>query len=216
MFDHAGKGTTVHPLEIILAIAGGYIIGSIPIAYLVTRLITGRDIRRLGTGNVGVMNTIRQAGFPAGMLVFAGEGSKGAAAFGLGRYLAGSDERLILISCLAALIGVNWSVFLGLSGGRGTTLGAFICALLAWKLVLLGAIVWLAVYLALRDSFLATRINILLFPLTAFVATHDLTVAAAAFLAALILLFRHRRDTDDRLQLVTSPATIDPRGERRT
>ncbi len=206
----------MHPLEVVIAISGGYLIGSIPIAYLITRLLTGRDIRTLGTGNVGVMNTIRQAGFPAGMLVFAGEGSKGAAAYGLGRSLAGGDERLILITCLAALVGVNWSIFLGFSGGRGTTLGAFVCAIVAWKAVLLGAVVWLAVYLAFRDSFLATRINILLLPLTAFVATRNLSVVAVAFLAALILLFRHRRDTDDRLQLVTSPATIDSAGQRRS
>lgn len=205
----------MHPLQVIIAVVGGYVLGSIPIAYLVTRLLTGGDIRRLGTGNVGVMNTIRQAGFPAGMLVFAGEGSKGAAAYGLGRSLASGDERLILITCFAALVGVNWSLFLGFSGGRGTTLGAFICALIAWKAVLIGATIWLVVYLATRDSFLATRINILLLPLTAFVATRNLTVVAVALLAALILLYRHRRDTDDRVQLAASPATVDAHGERR-
>jgi acyl phosphate:glycerol-3-phosphate acyltransferase len=198
----------MHPAQVAVAVLGGYLIGSIPIAYLVTKLLTGRDIRRLGTGNVGVMNTIRQAGFPAGMLVFAGEGSKGAAAFSLGRYLGNGDERVILISCFAALVGVNWSIFLGFSGGRGTTLGAFVVALFAWKAVLLGAVVWLVVYLALRDSFLATRINILLLPLTAFIVTADLTLVAGAFLAALVLLYKHRRETDDRFQLAHSHATI--------
>jgi glycerol-3-phosphate acyltransferase PlsY len=204
----------VHPLDIVIAVAGGYLIGSIPLAYLVTRLITGRDIRRLGTGNVGVMNTVRQAGFPAGMLVFAGEGSKAVAAYGLGRYLGGGDERIVLLTCLAALIGVNWSVFLGFSGGRGTTYGAFVCAIFAWKIVILGAAIWLAVYLAFRDSFLATRVNILLLPLLAFILTHDLTVAAIALFASLVLLLRHRRETDDRLQLATSPASISARSER--
>ncbi len=199
----------MHPLQILFAFAGGYLIGSIPIAYLVTRAVTGRDIRRLGTGNAGVMNTVRQAGLPAGMLVFAGEGSKGAAAFGLGRYLANSDERIVLASCLAALIGVNFSIFLGFSGGRGTTVGAFMAALFAWKAVLLGAAVWLAIYLATRDSFLATRINLVLLPLTAFIVTRDLTVVAFVVAAALILLFRHRRETDDRLQLAHSHATVD-------
>jgi glycerol-3-phosphate acyltransferase PlsY len=204
----AARGTQVHPLDIVIAICGGYLIGSIPIAFLVTRLITGRDIRRLGTGNVGVMNTVRQAGFPAGMLVFAGEGSKGVAAYGLGRYLGGGDERIVLLSCLAALIGVNWSIFLGFSGGRGTTYGAFVCAILAWKAVLLGAAIWLAVYLAFRDSFLATRVNILLLPLVAFLMTRDVTVVAFALAASLVLLYRHRRETDDRLQLTASPAAV--------
>jgi glycerol-3-phosphate acyltransferase PlsY len=197
-----------------IALTGGYAIGAIPIAYLVTRVVTGRDIRRLGTGNVGVMNTIRQAGFPAGMLVFAGEGSKGAAAFGLGRYIGNSDERIVLLSCFAALIGVNWSVFLGFSGGRGTTVGTFMVALFAWKAVILGAVVWLLIYLATRDSFLATRINIVLLPLTAYIVTRDLTVVAFVLVAAMVLLYRHRRETDDRLQLAHSHATVD-RGENR-
>jgi acyl phosphate:glycerol-3-phosphate acyltransferase len=204
----------VHPLDIAIALAGGYLIGSIPIAYLVTRLITGSDIRRLGTGNVGVMNTVRHAGFPAGMLVFAGEGSKGVAAYGLGRYIGGGDERVLVLTCFAALVGVNWSVFLGFSGGRGTTYGAFVCAIIAWKAVLLGAAIWLAVYLAFRDSFLATRVNILLLPLVALVVTHDLTIVAFALASSLVLLYRHRRETDDRLQLAASPAPVDSDGGR--
>lgn len=194
---------------LILVIAlGGYLIGSIPVAYFVTRIVTGRDIRLLGTGNVGVMNTIRQAGLPAGMLVFAGEGSKGAAAYSLGRYLSNGNEQLLMLTGLAALIGVNWSIFLGFSGGRGTTVGAFICAMIAWKAVVLGGVIWLAAYLALRDTFLATRLNIVLLPVTALLVTHDWTVVAIAVYASLILLYQHRRETDDRLQLTHSHVPI--------
>jgi glycerol-3-phosphate acyltransferase PlsY len=205
----------LHTLSVLVAVIGAYAIGSIPIAYWITRAVTGRDIRRLGTGNVGVMNTIRHAGLPAGMLVFAGEGSKGAAAFSLGRYMGNGDERVLLLSCFAALLGVNWSVLIGFSGGRGTTVAAFMCALFAWKAVLLGAIVWAVLYLALRDSFVATRINILLLPATAFLVTHDWTVVGFVALATLVLLLRHRRETDDRLQLAHSPAPIPALGERR-
>lgn len=194
--------------SIVILALGGYLIGSLPVAYLVTRLLTGSDIRRLGTGNVGVMNTVRQAGLPAGMLAFAGEGSKGAAAYSLGRFFSNNDERLLLLSGLAALVGVNWSVFLGFRGGRGTTLSSFFCALFAWKIVLLGALVWLAAYLAFRESFLATRINLLLLPLTGYAATHSWPVLTFGVLAALVLLLRHRRETDDRLQLAHSRADV--------
>jgi len=205
----------LHPLPVLIAILGAYVIGSIPIAYLITRAVTGLDIRRLGTGNVGVMNTIRHAGLPAGMLVFAGEGSKGAAAYGLGRYLGNGDERVVLLSCFAALLGVNWSILLGFSGGRGTTVGAFMCALVVWKAVLLAAIIWAVLYLTLRDSFVTTRINILLLPATAFVVTRDWTLVAVVAVAMLVLLFRHRRETDDRVQLAHSTAALTPFGEHR-
>ena len=193
---------------------GSYLIGSIPVAYLITRLLTGRDIRRLGTGNVGVMNTIRQAGFPAGMLAFVGEGSKGAAAYALGRALSNNDERLILLSGLAAMIGVNWSIFLRFAGGRGTTLGTFLCAIIAWKVVVLGAVVWLIAYIAFRESFQATRANIILLPATALVASHDLTIVAFVALGSIILLLRHRRETDDHLRLVEARVPVD--GDRFT
>src|SRR5438105_12596435 len=107
----------------VLAALLGYLIGSLPVAYLVTRLLTGRDIRTLGTGNVGVMNTIRQAGLPAGMMVFVAEGAKGVGAFAAGHLLTGHMAGG-LTAALAALIGVNWSAFLGFAGGRGTTLCA--------------------------------------------------------------------------------------------
>ena len=203
---------TLHLTEIIIVVgiaAGGYLIGSLPVAYLITRILTGRDIRRLGTGNVGVMNTIRQAGFPAGMLAFVGEGSKGAAAYTLGRALSNNDERLILISGLAAMIGVNWSIFLGFAGGRGTTLGTFLCAIIAWKIVVLGAIVWLVAYLAFRESFQATRVNIILLPATAFLATGDWTIFGFVVLGSMMLLLRHRRETDDRLQLAQARVESD-------
>lgn len=201
-------------LHVLSIAAGGYVIGSIPLAYLITRVLTGRDIRRLGTGNVGVMNTIHQAGFPAGMLAFVGEGSKGAAAYTLGRALSNNDERLILLSALAAMIGVNWSIFLGFAGGRGTTLGTFLCAIIAWKIVVLGAVVWLVAYLAFRESFQATRVNIILLPATAFVATRDWTIFAFVVLGSIVLLLRHRRDTDDHLQLVNAhvPTEGEPPG----
>jgi glycerol-3-phosphate acyltransferase PlsY len=212
----ASRGRGVVPVnlsQILILAIGGYLIGSIPIAYLITRLLTGRDIRRLGTGNVGVMNTIRQAGFPAGMLAFVGEGSKGAAAYTLGRALSNNDERLILLTGLAAMVGVNWSIFLGFAGGRGTTLGTFLCAIIAWKIVIVGAIVWLVAYFAFRESFLATRINIVLLPATALVATRDWTIVAFVALGSIVLLLRHRRETDDHLQLAhVRVAADDPPG----
>ncbi|MEJ2304686.1 MAG: glycerol-3-phosphate acyltransferase, partial [Anaerolineales bacterium] len=66
-------------MEIIL-IAVCYLIGSIPTAWIVVKLVTGRDIRTLGSGNVGVMNTALSVTRWAGLLVFVGEAAKGALA----------------------------------------------------------------------------------------------------------------------------------------
>jgi glycerol-3-phosphate acyltransferase PlsY len=178
----------------------GYLLGSLPIAYVVTRLLTGRDIRTLGTGNVGVLNTMRQVGVPAGMIVFVAEGAKGAAAVAIGHALTGRSAGELLCA-LTALIGVNWSVFLGFAGGRGTTLCVFVTAILAPLVLLASAGVWLAVYGLRRDNFIATRVNILGFPLLAFGITRSLQDFVFATLAIVVLLLRHNRATDDHYQI---------------
>lgn len=58
-----------------------YLLGSLPSAYLVTRLFTGQDIRYAGNGNVGTRNTMQVAGRAAGLLTLALDAGKGAAAY---------------------------------------------------------------------------------------------------------------------------------------
>jgi glycerol-3-phosphate acyltransferase PlsY len=180
----------------------GYLIGALPVAYLVTRLLTGRDIRRLGTGNVGVMNTIRQAGLPAGMIVFLAEGGKGLAAVAVGHVLTKSVNGALLCALLA-LIGVNWSAFVGFAGGRGSTLCVFVCLVIAPWVLLASAAVWLTVYTLRRDNFIATRVNIIAFPFLTLAITRHWSFFVFASLASLVVLLRHDRRTDDHYQLAS-------------
>lgn len=186
-------------LYLLVAIAC-YLVGSLPVAYQVTRLVTGRDIRTLGTGNAGVMNTVHNVGLPAGMLVFVAEGSKGVASLYLGRTLTGRYEGALL-GALMALIGVNWSIFLGFAGGRGSTLCAFVTVLISPWLLLSSAALWLAVYAARRDNFIATRINLFGFPFLALAIKASWVYFGFAAAASTVLLLRHNRETDDHYQL---------------
>jgi len=56
-------------LTIIVAVVIGYLFGSIPTAYILTKLTTGKDIRKLGGGNVGTLNTFLQVGHRTAILV---------------------------------------------------------------------------------------------------------------------------------------------------
>ena len=67
-------------ITVIIAIAIGYLLGSIPSAYIAVRLITGKDIRQVGGGNVGTRNASQQAGRGAGIAVGIFDVIKGAAA----------------------------------------------------------------------------------------------------------------------------------------
>ena len=187
-------------MDYLLVALLAYLIGAVPTAYLIVLLLTGRDIRALGTGNVGVMNTVRQAGLPAGMLAFIGEGAKGIGAISIARALVGTPQAEG-VAAVMALVGVNWSVFMGFKGGRGTTVSAFIAVVLLWPLVVIMGLLWLAVYQLRHDNFIATRVNILAAPFVAavLVLALDKSLVYVWFIAlgSLISLLRQRRETDD-------------------
>ncbi|MFU8772386.1 MAG: glycerol-3-phosphate acyltransferase, partial [Anaerolineales bacterium] len=103
-------------------IALSYLFGSIPIAWIVAKLLTGKDIRNVGSGNVGVMNVALNVSRWAGLLVFVGESAKGAVVVLLGRSLQLNDLYLGL-GVVAAVAGTRWSIWMRGAGGRGNTTG---------------------------------------------------------------------------------------------
>ncbi|MCJ7743071.1 MAG: glycerol-3-phosphate acyltransferase, partial [Dehalococcoidales bacterium] len=71
----------------IIAIIIGYLLGSIPPAYVITRLVTGKDIRKIGGGNVGARNVFVEVGKAAGIGVGVFDVLKGAGAVALASWL---------------------------------------------------------------------------------------------------------------------------------
>ena len=103
----------------IIAIIIGYLLGSIPSAYIATRLATGKDIRQMGGGNVGGLNVHREVGAWPGFAVGIVDLSKGTAAVAIAYWLLDLSPVFVLLTGLAAVIGHNWMVWLKFSGGRG-------------------------------------------------------------------------------------------------
>ena len=114
-----------------LAIIIGYFLGSIPSAYLVTRLKKGADIRRMGGGNVGGLNVFREVGLLPALGVGLLDFGKGAAAVAVARWGLNAPDAYVLLAGLAAVIGHNWMVWLKFSGGKGmgAAMGALIVLL---------------------------------------------------------------------------------------
>ncbi len=110
----------------IIAIIIGYLLGSIPSAYIATRLVTGKDIRQMGGGNIGSLNVYREVGTWPAFAVGIVDLSKGAAAIAIAYWLLDLSLVFVLLTGLAAVIGHNWMVWLKFSGGKGmgATIGA--------------------------------------------------------------------------------------------
>jgi len=109
---------------IILAMVIGYLLGSIPFAYIVARLVKGVDIRKVGGGNMGTVNTMREIGTLPGLGVFFADMAKGALAVLIAQWL-GLHLYWVFAVGLAAVAGHNWPVWLKFRGGQGlaTTMG---------------------------------------------------------------------------------------------
>ncbi len=130
-----------------IAIVIGYLLGSIPPAYIAARLIKGKDIRQMGGGNVGGLNTFKEVGRGAGSAVMLADIAKGAAAVAIARWLLDVPQPFVLAAGFAAVVGHNWSIFLKFTGGKGmaTTIGTLAILMplyVYWQelLILLGII----------------------------------------------------------------------------
>jgi len=183
------------PSEVIIgggAVILGYLLGSIPSAYIVTRLVTGQDIRQLGGGNVGGLNTAREVGFLPGMLVGIVDVGKGSAAVAIAHWLLDLPLTPVLLTGLAAVVGHNWMVWLKFSGGKG--MGAAVGALLVVMPVYgywLGLVIFLGIVIALyavtRNIAFAMGLALLFLPLIVWLGTKSGTATILAVILGLII-----------------------------
>jgi glycerol-3-phosphate acyltransferase PlsY len=113
-----------------LTVALGYLLGSVPTAYLAGRILKGVDIRQIGDGNMGAANAYRQLGPRVGFMVGIVDAAKGALAV-LIALAADAPQAIVLLAGAAAVFGHNWPIFLGFRGGRGesTTIGVLLAVL---------------------------------------------------------------------------------------
>jgi glycerol-3-phosphate acyltransferase PlsY len=137
-------------MSIALAAVIGYLLGAIPVGLIIGRITRGIDIREYGSHRTGATNALRTLGGRAAALVFVLDVAKGVAAVLLARMLFGDDalvEWTAAVAGLAAVIGHNWSVFIGFTGGRGvaTSSGA-LGALAPLALLILAPVVVIIIW----------------------------------------------------------------------
>ncbi len=169
-------------IPIVLA---SYLLGSIPTAYIMARIRRNADIRRFGSGNVGAANVIRNIGVWEGIAVGLADIAKGATCIYIGK-LAGLSQPWIFSAGFCALVGHNFSCFIGFKGGKGATvtLGIFLMLFTKETGIIIGTIVFLL--LIVRSFDFVISLSLVLLPLTIWLFDHDMS---AVFYAATILAF---------------------------
>jgi glycerol-3-phosphate acyltransferase PlsY len=177
-------------LESLFALAGGYALGSIPFAYIVTKAFGLGDIREVGSGNVGTTNVLRTGSKAATALTLIGDVGKGVVAVLVAKQYG---DMPAMAAALGAFAGHIFPVWLNFKGGKGVATFLGIVAALAWPAALLTAGTWLATAAFGRISSLAALVAAAASPVFMALLGHWTYAAGTAVLAALIFV-THREN----------------------
>ncbi len=128
-------------------LAGGiaYLLGSIPSGYVLARLRGNVDIRQTGSKRTGATNVLRTLGWKAAAPVFGGDFLKGVLAILIARLITHGDPAADVIAGLAALVGHNYSIYIGFKGGRGVTTGLGALAVISPLVMFITTIIGIAI-----------------------------------------------------------------------
>lgn len=183
-----------------LVAVGGYLLGSIPFGVILTRLITGQDVRSIGSGNIGATNVLRTGRKDLALATLVLDAGKGAAAYLVAQAMFPGVPALAAVAGGAAFLGHLFPVWLGFKGGKGvaTFFGLLLAA--AWPLGLLAAATWLLIAVLFRMSSLAALIAAVAAPAFAVLSLPALglpapvPVAAVALFTAVLIWVRHHEN----------------------
>ncbi|NWF99385.1 MAG: glycerol-3-phosphate 1-O-acyltransferase PlsY [Thermoanaerobaculaceae bacterium] len=175
--------------EVMLVV--GYLVGSIPFAYLFVKLAGRGDVRRIGSGNVGATNALRAGGWKVAVPVALADVGKGVLAVLLMRQVA-LHPAWVLAAGVAAVLGHCFPVWLRFSGGKGVATAAGVYLTLALPAALAAAAVWVVVLVVFRIVSVASVVAAAAFPaLVYLLGQPSLAEMAITVVAAAVIILRH-------------------------
>jgi len=178
----------------LLAVAAGYLLGSIPFGLLLTRAAGLGDVRSIGSGNIGATNVLRTGHKGLAALTLVLDALKGTAAVLIGHWIGALGGVAILASLLAGLaafLGHIFPVWLGFRGGKGVATYIGVLLGIDWRAALGFCVVWLLVAALTRYSSLSALVAALAVPVGLLAIGESATGVLAAALS-LMLIYKHR------------------------
>lgn len=167
-----------------------YLIGSIPSGLIIGKLIFGTDVRQYGSKNIGATNTYRVLGLKAALPVFLCDAAKGMVGVAL---FSGTPSTMILGGILA-MIGHNWSIFLGFKGGRGVATGLGVLIMLSPIVSAICFALWAVIVYFTKLVSLGSIIAAAAVPILMFFFGESVWFVGFGGLAALFVIVRHREN----------------------
>ncbi len=175
-----------------IIVIGAYLVGSIPTAYLVAKYKAGIDIRNYGSGNVGAANVSSHVGarigFTLGTFDCVVKGILPVVIAGL----LGQSVAVQVAAGLAAVVGHNWSPFIGFTGGRGiaTVIGIVVGLGMWWEVLILAVILGAMGWLIFKDTAFWSFVSMIALPILAFLFDRPLEVVVMSVIIGILLLLK--------------------------
>jgi acyl phosphate:glycerol-3-phosphate acyltransferase len=177
--------------ENILLLIIAFFLGSIPFGIIVAK-IKGVDLKKVGSGNIGATNVLRSLGKWPAVLTLFGDILKGAIAVAIGKFLGVGPVYEGLIG-LSAILGHNFSIFLGFRGGKGVATSFGVLFIYTPQVAVITVIMWIIIVILTKYSSLGAIMSFGLLPVN--VAVFDPHYRGKLFITVLVtilILMRHK------------------------
>src|SRR5690554_4007271 len=179
-----------------------YLLGSIPFAIVVSRLMGLQDPRSFGSGNPGATNVLRSGSKKAAIITLVGDAAKGWVAVAAAAYVSGLFGLSVGVSAacgVAAFLGHVYSFFLKFKGGKGVATGLGVMLALQPTVALAAVGTWLIVAYVSHYSSLSSIVAATLAPIFYVIGGNvgwplHLSVAFAILVIAAVIVWRHKQN----------------------
>tara|TARA_B100001250_G_scaffold151315_1_gene129734 strand:+ start:342 stop:920 length:579 start_codon:yes stop_codon:yes gene_type:complete len=181
-------------MNIYLLIVGSYLIGSVPFGYILTKFFLNKDIRKIGSGNIGATNVLRTGNKIIGYATLLLDVLKAVLPI---IFIKINYPEYVFISALSVFIGHVFPVWLKFRGGKGVaTYVGILCCINIYLGISFG-LVWLITFLIFKYSSLSSLIGSFSIPIINFFIFNDEIVFF--FIIMFVLIFYTHRENIKRL-----------------
>ncbi|MBL7197134.1 MAG: glycerol-3-phosphate 1-O-acyltransferase PlsY [Candidatus Omnitrophica bacterium] len=190
-------------MNLFVSISLSYLLGSVPFAFVLAKILRNVDLRKVGSGNIGATNLARTLGYKIGAIGLFLDISKGIIpVIFLANITAStldiSNDSLRLILGLASICGHNWTIFLKLKGGKGIAtsfgvlIGLAIKSILIAKIILILALIWFVTLIIWGYVSISSIISAILLPIFLYIFRLNRDFILFGIVMALFAIFRHK------------------------
>lgn len=180
-------------LHFLLGFVLGHVCGSVPSGLWLVQAFHGIDIRNYGSKNIGTTNVFRIVGPKTAVLVLIADAFKGILAVGIMSYFF-NNPLLDVVTALGALLGHNYSLFLGFKGGKGVATALGLLIFMMPKVAVASFGIWLVCVLLTRYVSLGSIMAAIFTPPLAWYLGYPSAYVIFSVIAAFFVVLRHKEN----------------------